>query len=165
MLAIGCLIKLEDGGPVFYRQERITKNGKPFLMLKFRSMKIDAEKEGPRLSYVNDQRVTRVGKYIRNLHFDELPQLFNVLKGEMSLVGPRPERKEFIQEYSRVIPEFSQRLKVKGGLTGYAQIYGKYTPGPEDKVKYDLIYIYNYSLRLDTVSYTHLNYQKYLLNR
>ena len=149
MLAIGCLIKLEDGGPVFYRQERITKNGKPFHMLKFRSMKTDAEKEGPRLSYVNDQRVTRVGRYIRNLHFDELPQLFNVLKGEMSLVGPRPERKEFIQEYSRVIPEFSQRLKVKGGLTGYAQIYGKYNTGPEDKVKYDLIYIYNYSLRLD----------------
>ena len=84
-----------------------------------------------------------------NLHFDELPQLFNIFRGEMSLVGPRPERREFIEEYAKIIPEFTERLKVRGGLTGYAQIYGKYNTGPEDKIKYDLIYIYQYSLRLD----------------
>src|SRR5699024_3534413 len=118
-------------------------------MLKFRSMCVDAEREGARLASRNDSRITRVGRLIRNLHFDELPQLVNVLKGDMSMVGPRPERWEFIEEYSRSIPEFSQRMKVKGGLTGYAQIYGKYNTGPEDKIKYDLIYIYSYSLRMD----------------
>ena len=90
-----------------------------------------------------------MGKIIRNLHFDELPQIVNVLRGEMSMVGPRPERREFIDEYAKIIPEFKERLKVRGGLTGYAQIYGKYNTGPEDKIKYDLIYIYQYSLRMD----------------
>lgn len=149
MLAIALCIRLEDGGPVLYRQTRYTEGGRPFRMLKFRSMHVDAEREGARLASRNDSRITRVGRVIRNLHFDELPQLVNVLKGDMSMVGPRPERREFIEEYSRVIPEFSQRMQVKGGLTGYAQIYGKYNTGPEDKIKYDLIYIYNYSLRLD----------------
>ena len=149
MALTALLIRLEDGGPVLYRQNRITRGGREFEMLKFRSMHVDAEKGGPRLASKNDSRVTKVGKVIRNLHFDELPQLFNVLKGDMSLVGPRPERREFVEEYSRIIPEFTERLKVRGGLTGYAQIYGKYSTGPEDKIKYDLIYIYNYSLRLD----------------
>ena len=96
-----------------------------------------------------DPRITPVGRIIRNIHFDELPQLINVLKGDMSLVGPRPERKEFIEEYSARIPEFAERLKVKGGLTGYAQVYGKYNTSPEDKIKMDLYYIYNYSLWMD----------------
>lgn len=149
MVVIACCIKAEDGGPIFYRQERITKNGRTFRMLKFRSMQVNAELDGARLAQKGDSRITRTGNIIRNLHFDELPQLFNVLKGEMSLVGPRPERREFMEEYSRIIPEFKERLKVRGGLTGYAQIYGKYNTGPEDKIKYDFIYIYNYSLRLD----------------
>lgn len=149
MALTALLIRLEDGGPVLYRQKRVTRRGKEFDMLKFRSMHVDAEKDGPRLASKNDSRVTKVGRVIRNLHFDELPQLFNVLKGDMSMVGPRPERREFVEEYSRIIPEFTERLKVRGGLTGYAQIYGKYSTGPEDKIKYDLIYIYNYSLRLD----------------
>jgi len=149
MALTALLIRLEDGGPVLYRQKRVTRRGREFDMLKFRSMHVDAEKDGPRLASKNDSRVTKVGRVIRNLHFDELPQLFNVLKGDMSMVGPRPERREFVEEYSRIIPEFTERLKVRGGLTGYAQIYGKYSTGPEDKIKYDLIYIYNYSLRLD----------------
>lgn len=149
MALTALLIRFEDGGPVLYRQKRVTRRGKEFDMLKFRSMHVDAEKDGPRLASKNDSRVTKVGRVIRNLHFDELPQLFNVLKGDMSMVGPRPERREFVEEYSRIIPEFTERLKVRGGLTGYAQIYGKYSTGLEDKIKYDLIYIYNYSLRLD----------------
>lgn len=149
MALTALLIRFEDGGPVLYRQKRVTRRGREFDMLKFRSMHVDAEKDGPRLASKNDSRVTKVGRVIRNLHFDELPQLFNVLKGDMSMVGPRPERREFVEEYSRIIPEFTERLKVRGGLTGYAQIYGKYSTGPEDKIKYDLIYIYNYSLRLD----------------
>lgn len=149
MLIIMVCIKMEDRGPVLYKQDRVTINGKPFKMLKFRSMHVDAEKDGARLAAKNDSRVTRIGKLIRNIHFDELPQLINILKGDMSVVGPRPERKEFIEEYSKVIPEFTERLKVRGGLTGYAQVYGKYNTGPEEKAKYDLMYIYNYSLRLD----------------
>ena len=149
MLVIAIAIKLCDHGPVLYKQERVTKDGREFMMYKFRSMRVDAEKDGSRLARKNDSRITPVGRVIRNIHFDELPQLINVLKGEMSLVGPRPERKEFIEEYTRVIPEFSERLRVKGGLTGYAQIYGRYNSTPEDKVKYDLYYIYNYSLWMD----------------
>ncbi len=149
MLLIAAAVKLEDGGPVLYRQDRITRNKKPFRMLKFRSMRIDAEADGIRMASENDPRVTRIGRHIRNLHFDELPQLFNVLKGDMSIVGPRPERMEFTEEYSRIVPEFTERLKVRGGLTGYAQIYGKYNTGPQEKTKYDLMYIYHYSLKLD----------------
>lgn len=149
MLIIAILIKLEDGGPVIYTQDRVTLNGRPFRMYKFRSMYVNAEKDGARLARKNDDRITRVGKVIRNLHFDELPQLVNVLRGEMSMVGPRPERQEFIDAYSRHIPEFQERLKVKAGLTGYAQVYGRYNSEPEDKIKYDLYYIYNYSFWLD----------------
>ena len=149
MGAIALAVKLTDRGPVFYTQDRVSRNGKEFKMYKFRSMKVNAETGGARMASREDPRITPVGRIIRNIHFDELPQLMNVLKGDMSLVGPRPERKEFIEEYSARIPEFAERLKVKGGLTGYAQVYGKYNTSPEDKIKMDLYYIYNYSLWMD----------------
>ena len=143
-------IKLEDKGPVFYRQERVTKDGKHFMMLKFRSMIVDAEKDGcPRPAGKDDDRITRVGRVIRACRIDELPQLFNILSGEMSIVGPRPERFEHVEMYTSEIPEFKLREKVKGGLTGYAQVYGKYNTTPLDKLKMDLMYITNYSVLLD----------------
>lgn len=149
MALIAVCVKLEDGGSILYRQDRVTLNGRTFQMLKFRSMQTDAEKFGPRLASKNDPRITRTGRIIRNLHVDELPQLLNIVKGDMSLVGPRPERREFIQEYSKTVPEFWERLSVRGGLTGYAQIFGRYNTGPAEKARYDLLYIYNYSLKLD----------------
>jgi len=150
MLLLAICIRLHDGGPVIYSQERVTIDGKAFLIYKFRSMKQNAEAEtGPVLAGQRDERITPVGKVMRRFHLDELPQLFNILRGDMSLVGPRPEREEFIREYSERIPEFTERLKVKGGLTGYAQVYGRYNTEPEDKIKYDLYYIYNYSIWLD----------------
>ena len=148
-LVIALLIKLYDGGPVFYRQDRLTKDGKVFQVYKFRSMRVDSEKDGARLAMKGDSRVTPVGKVLRNIHFDELPQLLNIIKGDMSLVGPRPERPEIAAEYTKEIPEFSYRLKVKAGLTGYAQVYGKYNTTPYDKLKLDLTYILNYSFLLD----------------
>jgi len=149
MLVIAAAIKLYDGGPVFYKQERITKDGKPFQIYKFRSMIVESEKRGARLASEHDDRITPVGKVIRRLHFDELPQLFNVLSGDMSFVGPRPEREEITREYEESIPQFRFRLKMKAGLTGYAQVYGKYNTVPYDKLKLDLTYIENYSLWLD----------------
>ncbi len=149
MLIIALCVKLYDHGPVFYRQERLTYMGKPFMIFKFRSMCVDSEKNGARLASKHDSRITPVGKVLRNLHLDELPQLFNVFLGDMSLVGPRPERKVIMHEYQREIPEFYYRLKVKAGLTGYAQVYGKYNTTPYDKLKLDLFYIENYSLLLD----------------
>ena len=149
MLVIAILVKAYDGGPVFYRQPRLTKDGKVFDVLKFRSMRVDSEKKGARLAMKNDDRVTPIGKVIRNIHFDELPQIFNILKGDMSLVGPRPERPEIAAQYKREIPEFDYRLKVKAGLTGFAQVYGKYNTTPYDKLKLDLTYIETYSFVLD----------------
>lgn len=149
MLLIALLVKGYDGGPVFYKQERLTKDGKVFLVYKFRSMRVDSEKDGARLAMKHDSRVTPVGRVLRNIHFDELPQLLNILKGDMSMVGPRPERPEIAAEYENEIPEFSYRLKVKAGLTGYAQVYGKYNTTPYDKLKLDLTYIENYSFFLD----------------
>lgn len=149
MLIIALAVKLYDGGPVFYKQERLTRDGKPFMIYKFRSMSMDSEKNGARLAAKGDKRVTPVGKVIRNIHFDELPQLFNILKGDMSMVGPRPERQAISDEYEKEIPEFVLRTKVKAGLTGYAQVYGKYNTTPYDKLKFDLTYIENYSLWLD----------------
>ncbi|MCR5468025.1 MAG: exopolysaccharide biosynthesis polyprenyl glycosylphosphotransferase [Lachnospiraceae bacterium] len=149
MLIIAILIKTYDGGPVFYTQKRLTMGGREFDILKFRSMIVDSEKAGARLAKANDDRVTPVGKVIRRMHFDELPQLINILKGDMSVVGPRPERKDIAEEYKKEIPEFDFRLKVKGGLTGYAQVYGQYNTTPYDKLKMDLTYIENYSLWLD----------------
>ncbi len=149
MLFIAILVKAYDGGPVFYFQDRLTYGGKEFRICKFRSMCVDSEKNGARLASKHDARITPVGKVLRNLHLDELPQLFNVFKGDMSLVGPRPERLEIMKEYEEEIPEFHYRLKVKAGLTGYAQVYGKYNTTPYDKLKLDLFYIENYSFLLD----------------
>ncbi|MDO4265802.1 MAG: sugar transferase [Eubacteriales bacterium] len=149
-LIIAVLIKLTDGGPVFYKQRRLTKDRKEFDIYKFRTMIPDAEKNcGARLASEHDPRITPVGKFLRACRMDELPQLFNILKGEMSIVGPRPERPEIAEEIEKEMPEFSYRLKVKAGLTGYAQFYGKYNTTPYDKLKLDLTYIRNYSFFLD----------------
>ena len=143
-------IKLEDHGPVFFKQERVTKDHKHFMIIKFRSMVVDAEKDGcPHPAGEKDERITKVGRVIRACRIDELPQLINILIGDMSVVGPRPERYEHVEKYTRAIPEFKYREKVKGGLTGYAQVYGKYNTTALDKLKLDLIYITNYSLLLD----------------
>ncbi len=150
MLIAAIAIKLEDGGPVFFKQRRATIDGKEFDILKFRSMIVDAEKEGFSIPATGeDPRITKVGKIIRATRIDELPQILNILKGDMSIVGPRPERLEHVREYSKEIPEFVYRLKVKGGLTGYAQIYGKYNTSAYDKLRLDLMYIENYSILLD----------------
>ncbi len=149
LLLIAVLVKCTDGGPVLYKQERLTQDGRVFKILKFRSMRTDSEKHGARLAMKNDDRVTPVGRVLRNIHFDELPQLINILRGDMSIVGPRPERPEIAAQYEQDIPEFSYRLKVKAGLTGYAQVYGKYNTTPYDKLKLDLTYIENYSFFLD----------------
>ena len=132
-----------DGGPAFYRQKRLTKDGKVFEILKFRSMRIDAEKySGAVLSSgENDTRITKVGRIIRAYRLDELPQLINILKGDMSLVGPRPERPEIQAKIEKEVPEFSLRLQAKAGLTGYAQVYGKYNTSFYDKLLMDLMYI------------------------
>ncbi len=148
-LVVALAIKLEDGGPVFYKQNRITKNGKIFNVLKFRSMIVDAEKNGAMKATDSDSRITRVGKIIRACRMDEIPQLINILKGEMSIVGPRPERIENVYEYSNLYPEFELRHRVKAGLTGFAQLYGKYNTSPRDKLHMDLIYIETYSFLLD----------------
>ena len=143
MLATAICIKLSDGGPVFYRQTRLTKDGREFRIVKFRSMVVSAEKDGvPRLSTgEEDARVTKVGRVIRRFRLDELPQLFNVLGGSMSLVGPRPERPEIAAEYEKQMPEFALRLQARAGITGYAQVYGKYNTTPYDKLQMDLMYI------------------------
>ena len=149
-LIISLAIKIEDGGPVFYKQERVTIGGKVFKILKFRSMITNAEINGISQPAVdNDPRITKIGKIIRATRIDELPQILNILKGDMSIVGPRPERVEHVKKYSDMIPEFDFRLSVKGGLTGYAQVYGKYNTTPYDKLRLDLMYIENYSLMLD----------------
>ena len=143
LLVTAIAIKLNDGGPVFYTQERLTKNAKRFKIYKFRSMRVDAEKDGvARLSTGDqDDRITSVGRFIRKVRIDELPQLFNILKGDLSVVGPRPERPEIAAQYEKDMPEFRLRLQAKAGLTGYAQVYGKYNTRPYDKLKMDLIYI------------------------
>lgn len=143
-------IKLDDHGPVFYKQERLTLNGKTFQIIKFRSMRCDAEKDGvARLAEDHDDRITRVGAFIRKCRIDELPQIFNIFLGQMSMVGPRPERPEIAKEYEDEMPEFALRLQVKAGLTGYAQVYGKYNTTPYDKVQMDLIYVARQSIMED----------------
>lgn len=149
-LCAAIAIKMYDGGPVFYRQARYTLNGKVFNIYKFRSMIVDAEKDGKSQPATDhDPRITPVGRVLRATRLDELPQLIDILIGNMSLVGPRPERIEHVDKYSEDIPEFKYRLKVRGGLTGYAQLYGKYNTSPYDKLQLDLIYIQNYSVFLD----------------
>ena len=150
LLITAIAIKAEDGGPVFFRQERATIGGHTFMIIKFRSMIIDAEKDGkPHPAGEADPRITKVGRVIRPTRIDELPQLINILKGEMSIVGPRPERVEHMRKYTEEIPEFVYRLKVKGGLTGPAQVFGKYNTDALNKLKMDLAYITNYSVLLD----------------
>ena len=144
MLGVGIAIR-RDGGPAFYRQCRLTKDGKRFDVLKFRSMRVDAEKDGvARLSTGDaDPRITPIGHFIRKVRIDELPQLINILKGDMTIVGPRPERPEIAAQYEQELPEFSLRLQAKAGLTGFAQVYGKYNTTPYDKLQMDLMYIAN----------------------
>lgn len=150
MLITALAVKLYDHDPVLYKQVRCTTGGKEFKILKFRSMRVDAEKDGvARLASQNDSRITPVGKFIRKVRLDELPQLFNILKGEMSFIGPRPERPEIIKQYMEDMPEFAFRMKMKAGLAGYAQVYGKYNTTPYDKLKLDLFYIENYTVWLD----------------
>lgn len=149
MAAVAIAIKINDGGPVFFKQNRVTENGRIFNVLKFRSMIVDADKDGAKKATDADDRITAVGKIIRPTRLDELPQLLNILFGSMSIVGPRPERTENVHEYTSKYPEFNLRHRVKGGLTGYAQIYGKYNTSPVDKLHLDLLYIENYSFLLD----------------
>ena len=150
MIIPAIAIKLCDGGPVFFKQKRLTIDGKAFDVYKFRSMVVNAEKSGvPMLASENDPRITPVGRFLRKTRLDELPQLLNILKGDMSVVGPRPERPELTEEYKKDMPEFEFRLKVKAGLTGYAQVTGVYDTTPYDKLKMDLMYIENYSMRMD----------------
>jgi len=151
-LLVAVAIKMDSPGPVFYKQERVGKDGQHFSILKFRSMLQYAEREGPRWAGKQDPRVTRVGKVLRRLHLDEVPQALNVLKGEMSLVGPRPERPMFVEELSREIPMYPRRLRVRPGITGWAQVKHKYDESIDDvrkKVQYDFFYIENISLRMD----------------
>ena len=148
-MIIPLLIKIQDGGPVFYKQVRLTKNMKEFNILKFRSMKVDAEKNGAQLATSNDSRVTKVGKIIRATRIDEIPQVLNVLKGDMSLVGPRPERPEFVEGFLKDNPLYKYRFNVKAGVTGLQQVSTTYHTSYDDKLRYDLFYISNYNVVLD----------------
>ena len=151
MLVTAIAIKAYDHGPVFYKQVRLTRDGKTFRIIKFRSMRVDAEKDGvARLSTGDkDDRITPVGRIVRACRLDELPQLWNILVGDMSIVGPRPERPEIAEQYYRIMPDFKLRLQVKAGLTGYAQIYGKYNTDPYEKLEFDLLYINKMSILID----------------
>lgn len=150
MLLTTLMIKLDDGGSVLYKQIRCTQDGREFEMIKFRSMVENAESDGiAKLAQKDDCRITRIGKFIRATRIDELPQLYNIIVGDMSFVGPRPERPEIIRQYMEDMPEFKFRMRVKAGLTGFAQIYGKYNTIPYDKLKLDLFYIENYSVWID----------------
>lgn len=149
MLIVSLIIKLQDGGPVFYTQTRCTINCKEFKIYKFRSMKVNSEGDKARLAAENDERITAFGKFLRASKIDELPQLINILRGEMSIVGPRPERPELVAETIKEVPEFILRMNVKAGLTGYAQVRGGYNTDFLDKLKWDLMYVENYSFLLD----------------
>ena len=155
MLVTALLIKLDSPGPVLYRQKRLGLHGEPFTLRKFRSMRIDAEASGdPRWAQQQDPRVTRVGRFIRAMRIDELPQLINVLLGEMSMIGPRPERPHFVEQLARVIPLYRERSYVKPGITGWAQVnypYGASVEDAREKLAYDLYYVKNRSLLLDVL--------------
>ena len=147
MVVTAIAIKVYDGGPIIYKQVRLTQNRKQFYVYKFRSMRVDAEKDGvARLASKNDSRITPVGKIIRAVRIDEMPQVFCILSGNMSIVGPRPERPEIAEQYEKEMPEFALRLRTKAGLTGYAQVYGKYNTEPYDKLQMDLMYIAKQSM-------------------
>ena len=149
MLTIAALVKLESPGPAIFKQERLGLNGVPFTMYKFRSMRLDAEKDGPRWAEVDDDRCTRVGRVIRRFHMDELPQLWNIVKGEMSIVGPRPEREFFYNEIEEELPEYRCRLQVKPGLTGLSQVNGCYNQTFAERLAYDVEYMQKRSFGLD----------------
>ncbi|MDN0043146.1 sugar transferase [Mediterraneibacter glycyrrhizinilyticus] len=150
LVVTAAAVKLYDGGDILYSQIRLTQDGKRFRIYKFRSMRMDSEKDGGvRLAVPDDERITPIGKVIRNRHIDELPQLFNILKGEMSMVGPRPERPEIMEMYIKEFPEFRQRLQVKAGLTGYAQVHGTYYSTPHEKLRMDMKYIEEASITED----------------
>lgn len=149
MVIIALLIRVDSPGPAIYKQERLGKNGKPFMLYKFRSMNLDAEIDGPQWAKVDDSRCTRVGRILRASRLDELPQLWNIIKGEMSLVGPRPERACFYEEFGGYIKGFDKRMQVIPGLTGLAQVNGGYDLLPEEKIVYDMQYIENRSIRMD----------------
>lgn len=149
LIIFGIMIKKEDGGPIFYKQDRLGKDGKVIFIYKLRSMRVDAEKNGAVWAEKNDPRITKVGRFIRKTRIDEIPQFLNILKGEMSIIGPRPERPTLTMEFNEKIPGFINRLVVKPGLTGYAQVNGGYDISPEDKIKDDLYYIKNRSVFLD----------------
>ena len=151
MVIVGFLVWVESPGPVIYKQERLGKDGRIFIMYKFRSMYIDSEKNGPQWASKNDDRCTKVGRFIRLFHIDELPQLINVLKGEMSIVGPRPEREHFYQEFERIVPDFRVRTMVKPGLTGFCQTNGCYDLSPEERHMYDTAYMDQRNLWVDFV--------------
>ena len=150
LLVTAISIKLESPGSIFYKQERVGKDGKLFNVWKLRSMRNDAEKNGPQWASKNDARVTQVGSFIRKTRIDELPQLFNVLSGQMSLIGPRPERPMFTEQFDKEIPGFKNRLLVKPGLTGWAQVNGGYEMTPAEKLDLDLYYIQKQSFSLDS---------------
>ena len=149
MLLIAAWVRLDSKGPALFKQERVGKNGKSFVMLKFRSMGLDAEKDGPQWAQKEDDRVTRAGRILRATRLDELPQLWNILLGHMSLVGPRPERECFYQEFETYIHGYRHRLVVRPGLTGWAQVNGGYDLSPEEKIVYDMEYIEKRSLGMD----------------
>jgi len=150
MLVVALLVRVSSAGPVFYTQERVGKEGRNFTMVKFRTMHVDAERgTGPVLAAENDPRVTFLGRFLRATRLDELPQLWNLLRGDMSFVGPRPERPEFVAQYVRDIQGYGERFRVRPGMTGYAQVNGEYHTSPTTKLKYDLAYIHNHSLWLD----------------
>ena len=149
MLIIALCIKIDSRGPVIFKQERLGKDGKSFTMYKFRSMRVDAEADGPKWAEKEDDRCTKVGALLRKTRLDELPQFWNILKGEMSLVGPRPERPFFYDEFETYIHGFRNRLVVRPGLTGWAQVSGGYDLKPEEKIVYDMEYIANMSVRMD----------------
>jgi len=149
MIIFGILIKIEDKGPITYKQERLGKGGKRFYIYKLRSMRTDAEKFGAQWAEKDDPRITKVGKFIRKTRIDEIPQLFNILKGDMSIIGPRPERPSFTEEFNQEIPGFIDRLAVKPGLTGWAQVNGGYEITPQEKLIEDIYYIKNRSILLD----------------
>jgi lipopolysaccharide/colanic/teichoic acid biosynthesis glycosyltransferase len=149
LIFIMFLIKLDSPGPVFFLQERIGRDGKPFNIIKFRTMVVDAEKNGPKWATKNDQRVTRVGHYLRKYRLDEIPQLLNVIRNEMAIIGPRPERLYFIRKFEKTVPHFKKRLCVKPGITGLAQINGGYELTPKEKLEKDLLYIDTCSFLVD----------------
>jgi len=149
IIIFGIAVVLETPGPMFYTQERLGKGEKTFKIYKLRSMVFNAEKERIQWAQKNDSRITKVGSFIRKKRIDEIPQLFNVLKGDMSIIGPRPERPEFTKEFNEIIPGFINRLQVKPGLTGWAQVNGGYDISPKEKLELDMYYIENRSLRLD----------------